>query len=99
MVETSRAGGWLVVRLTGDVDFVSGPPIEDDLERFLARGQHLIRFDVTEVEFMDSIGLRVVGGAYRTARAEGGRVEVVGATEELRRLFELSGMGFLLKSA
>jgi anti-anti-sigma factor len=96
MVEVTHEHDWAVVRLEGDVDVATAPPLRDAVERLQAGGERYVRFDASRVEFMDSQGLNLLAGAYKRAQALGGRIEVVGASSELRTVFTLTGLDWLL---
>lgn len=96
MVEVTHSDDWAVVRLEGDVDVATAPAVRDVVERLQAEGQRYVRFDAASVKFMDSQGLNVLAGAHKRAQALGGRIEVVGASAELRTVFGVTGLDWLL---
>jgi anti-anti-sigma factor len=52
--------------------------------------------DLTDVSFIDSSGLRVVTGAARAAQAGEVGFSICGASEAVRRIFEITGLSELL---
>lgn len=96
MVEVTHDHDWAVVRLEGDVDVATAPALRDVVERLQADGQRYVRFDAASVKFMDSQGLNLLAGAHKRAQALGGRIEVVGASGELRTVFSVTGLDWLL---
>jgi anti-anti-sigma factor len=61
-VAVEEADGIVVLRLSGELDLVSEPILQDALER--ARG-HAARIELADLAFMDSTGLRALLGAAR----------------------------------
>lgn len=96
MVEITYDGDWAVIRLPDDLDVAAVLDIRDAVEGLVRHGERDLRFDATHVRFMDSGGFALLIGAYKSARAAGRAMQVVGASEELRRLFNASGVGWLL---
>jgi anti-sigma B factor antagonist len=95
-MDRNAAGDWTTVRLTGEIDLVTVEPFREQVEGLLAGGECLLRFDLSDVTFLDSQGLALLALAHRGAKAAGGRIQVVGASGTLRRLLEFSGMAWLL---
>ena len=83
---TERPRGY---RLRGEVDLSAADALAKTLQRATAHTESL-HLDISDVTFLDSIGLAVV---IRTALALEGRGNVVltGARPPVRRVLELSG--------
>jgi anti-anti-sigma factor len=89
--EDAGSGGERVIRLRGELDIDSAT----DLERALLRSrpaQQRVVLDLSELQFMDSTGLRVLLRA--RAVAEEGRWEIVlrAVPPNIRRLFDMTGV-------
>ena len=96
MVEVTYDGSWAVMQLPGDLDVAAVLDIRDAVDGLVRHGQWDLRFDASRVTFMDSGGFALLIGAYKSARAAGRQMQVVGASADLRRLFNASGVGWLL---
>ena len=96
MVEITYDGDWAVIRLPDVLDIGVVGDIRDTIDGLIRRGQHRLRFDVSGVEFMDSQGFVLLIGVNKSARAAGGDLQIVGASDALRRLFNASGLAWLL---
>lgn len=91
LAEEAGSGGERVIRLHGELDIDTVP----DLERALLRSrpvQQRVVLDLSELQFMDSTGLRVLLRA--RAAAEEGRWEIVmrDVPPNIRRLFDMTGV-------
>jgi anti-sigma B factor antagonist len=91
-VKTDDHGGWTVVRLDGEVDVASAPRLREKLVDLVAAGRHRLAVDLTEVSFLDSVGLGVLIGGVKRARAQGGELVLVGATGGVERVLDLTGL-------
>ena len=61
-VAVEEANGIVVLRLSGELDLMGEPILQDALER--ARGR-TVRIELTDLAFMDSTGLRALLSAAR----------------------------------
>ncbi len=64
----------------------------DKVDELYKAGVNEFVFDFSEVSFMDSSGIGMVMGRYKAASETGGKVVVMGISEPIRRIFEISGL-------
>lgn len=84
-----------VVVATGELDAASSVDLGQALDTALNAGQG-ITLDLSAVTFIDSSALRVVVAALRHASDEGQPFSVPGASDAVRRLFEITGLSSFL---
>ena len=95
-VRSRVAGGTAVVALEWDLDLAAAPEAAEALRAAQADGGPVV-LDLRALRFMDSSGLRVVLEAQRRAAGSGdGALRIATAEGEVRRVFELSGVGALV---
>ena len=83
----------IVMRLSGDIDHHSAGEIRRRLESEIrGSGAVNIAFDMRDVTFMDSSGIGVMIGRYKTVSALGGHMIVYNASDRIKRLLEMSGI-------
>lgn len=83
----------LNVSLAGEVDHHAASGIRSAVDRELQRtGVKNLAFDFSKVTFMDSSGIGVIMGRYRIVKLLGGQVYIYGASAEIRRIIEMSGI-------
>ena len=63
--------------------------IDNEITRFVPRK---VVFDFSNVSFMDSAGIGMLIGRYKTIKILGGELEIVNVTRQVRKLFEISGI-------
>ena len=95
-----RRGQRIIVRLTGELDHHSAEHVRQSLDIVLSDlTVRELQLDMEGVSFMDSAGLGVVLGRYRTLAARGGRLIVSGVRTPVDRIFRMSGLYALVERA
>ena len=83
----------LTVYLTGEIDHHSARGMRERADTELVkRRPGMLILDFSDVSFMDSSGVGLVMGRYKTAAALGCGVQVRGLKPRDRRIMELSGL-------
>lgn len=96
VVDITYENGVLTALLYGEIDHHKAPEIRSmiDLKCESFRPKVLV-LDFSGVTFMDSSGIGLVMGRYRTVSLLGGRCEVVNVPPMQKRVFALSGLSAL----
>lgn len=88
----------LIFVLTEDVDQHTSEKIrrkmDNEITRYMPRK---ILLDFNEVSFMDSAGIGLLIGRYKTSRLIGGTMEIVNATPAVKKVLEMSGVTRIIK--
>lgn len=81
-----------VVSAAGRIDSATAPELADAFESLTDAGQYGIVLDMSEVEFISSVGLRVLVDTRRTCRKNNrGDLALASVSENVRRTLELAG--------
>lgn len=86
-----------VVKARGRIDSMTAPALEEAFEAVIEAGRSRIVFDMGEVNFISSVGLRVMIDAQKACRRSGGEVVVAGLSPLIDRAFDLAGYHSLFK--
>ena len=91
--QTTRNGTVAVIVATGELDLSGAAVLEAELER-VAEDPELgaIVLDLSELEFMDSSGLRLIVLADMRSREAGRRFSLIRGPETVHRVFEITRM-------
>ena len=82
----------LIIKIFGELDQHKAS-VRENADRELGRtGAVNVAFNFENVTFMDSSGIGVIMGRYKTVTALGGKVIIYGASDEVNRLIEMSGI-------
>ena len=80
-----------IVRCTGKLAAGSTAILQTEV-RALIQGSKRIVLDLTDLGYMDSMGLGTIIGLYVSARSAGGRLEVINLSARVRQLFSITNM-------
>lgn len=87
----------ILVRAAGEIDHHSSETIRRLVEKEIRRsGAVNIAFDFGRVSFMDSSGIGMLIGRYKTVKALGGSIILYDTSEQVKRLVEMSGLSELI---
>jgi len=91
-VETVHDGAVTQILLCGEVDTANLPQLEDGLADIALGGNREVRFDVSDLNFMDVAALRQLTLFARHLRESGYDVRTRGAQPLLEHLVRLTGV-------
>jgi anti-anti-sigma factor len=89
-VTTETKGAALIHRISGRIDTATSPDAEPRLTAEVRQGKR-VAFDMTDVAYVSSAGLRVVLMAAKLARANAGALAIFGLQPTVREVFAISG--------
>lgn len=83
----------LIIEIIGDIDHHSADEIRDEADKQYARsGMKNILFDFSGVSFMDSSGIGMIMGRYKSIREQGGRMAIACMNSNIKRIYAISGL-------
>lgn len=89
-VDVAQEGGVSVVCVSGDVDLHSAPDLRVRLAALAdAKVDHVV-LDLSDATFLDSMALGVILAAKKRQTAAQGRFDMVVASRDIRRIFEIT---------
>ena len=80
------------VRVIGELDMLTAPRLERELELLCERGYRQVDLDIGDLTFVAAAGLTVFARSDGRLRAMPGRLRLVGPTPRCRRLLALTGL-------
>jgi anti-sigma B factor antagonist len=91
-VSTEFDDGGTVIAVVGEVDIASAPELKQALESVTAVKPEMVIVDLTLVEFLDSTGLGVLVGAFKSCSDAGVGFRIVASDRRVLRVFEVTGL-------
>lgn len=84
----------LLARIKGELDMHTADDLRQSIEQYLKDYPSIknLLMDLAGTSFIDSSGVGVILGRYKTLMQRGGKLGAVSLTPQVRRIFELSGM-------
>lgn len=79
-------------KIVGEIDAFTAPVLKERLAATEQLENLNAELDISEVDYMDSTGLGVFVGFYKTIKSNGGNLKITGVNKRLKRLFEITGL-------
>ena len=90
-ITESKAGTNLVFSLSGRLDATTSSQLEKLVAERLQAGANRLLFDLSELQYISSAGLRVLAKTLKQVSAAEGRMALCGLQEPVRMVFDISG--------
>jgi anti-anti-sigma factor len=91
--------GVIQLSIVGRIDGMSSFSIQEQLNELIMGGSRIIVADLEKVNFLSSAGLRVFLGAQKELNTVGGEIILFKPTELVMRVFNITGLDALFKTA
>lgn len=85
----SQGAGAVTVKLTGSLDTATAPELERQLAPVLASLAKDLVFDLAQLKFISSAGLRVFSTARKALKERGGQASFVNMQPQIQEVFEI----------
>jgi anti-anti-sigma factor len=83
------SAGGVTVRLTGSLDTSTAPELERQLAPVLAGTARDLVFDLRDLKFISSAGLRVFSNARKQVKERGGQASFIHLQPQIQEVFEI----------
>ena len=86
---TGQDTGAVTVKLTGSLDTATAPELERQLAPVVAGPVKDIVFDLAQLKFISSAGLRVFSATRKTLKERGGQASFIHMQPQIQEVFEI----------
>jgi len=86
---SGKDAGAVTVKLTGSLDTATAPELERQLAPVLAEPVKDIVFDLEQLKFISSAGLRVFSTTRKTLKERGGQASFIRMQPQIQEVFEI----------
>jgi anti-sigma B factor antagonist len=99
-----RAGGTIATMSSdytlqpeGEIDVATVGPLREQWLATIAEHQpHTVIFDLSQVTFLDSMGLGLILGVHRRQRLRGGSVAIINASPIIVKMLHITGLHLVM---
>ena len=94
-ITKTQIGEKITFTLSGRVNAESSPEFQDKLITAFNEAKEII-IDIKEIAYISSAGLRVLLMGQKTAKIKDSSMTITGASKEIMRVFEMTGLSDIL---
>jgi len=96
-IQDRQVNGVTVLALKGSIDALTAPTIAEAIQAQIRKGNIRLVADMSGVDYTSSAGLRVILGAIKDTRSQGGDFRLAGVKADVMKVLTLSGYTNILK--
>ncbi len=89
-ISMKNENGATTLEIEGRIDTTTAPKLDARVGEVISAADQLV-FDLTNVEYISSAGLRIILQTHKSMSAKNGIFKIIGANEELMEIFEMTG--------
>ncbi len=82
-----------IISVAGELDIATSPQLQSELDLVFADGAQHVVIDLTETDFVETTGLRIL---LKASRQTCGSLSILCPNPRVRRVFELTGVAELV---
>lgn len=90
-ITKEKEGNRLTISISGRLDAKNAPKLEAELSGGVLDDVDELHFDMSELEYTSSMGLRVMLRAYQVIEDKDGKMVIEHVNDDLMEVFELTG--------
>ena len=96
-IQLSIKGNALIAKPDCEIDHHSAERLRGQVDAAFDKSscRHIV-FDFSDVKFMDSSGIGMIIGRYKNAEKRGGRLALAAMSDDMGRLFHISGLAKII---
>ena len=96
-IQDKQVNDVTVLALKGSLDAMTAPKVTEFIQSQVGKGNIKLVADFNGVDYTSSAGLRVLLGAIKETRAQGGDLRLTGVQPDVMKVLTLSGFANILK--
>ena len=94
-IRSERTDGLAMVAVSGDLSIANADALDQELQREHEAGASEIMLDLSNLDFIDTTGVRMLYVAYTRARESGDRFRMIRGPAPVQRVLDSHGLGNL----
>src|SRR5262245_29288152 len=97
-IQEQKAGAVMAVSIKGRLDTIAAKTAEEKLLKLIDGGEKKLVIDLGQLEYINSIGLRVFMLCAKRLKAGGGELAVCAMTPPIHKIFDIAGFLSLFRT-
>lgn len=90
--EINQSNGFVEVLVSGEIDAYTAPRLREMVYPLANQEQVEMVINLSGVSFMDSTGLGMLVGLFKTVKVHRGTFKIMGLSTRLKKLFDITGL-------
>lgn len=95
-IQETMQNNTCVVRVTGRLDATTAPELDQAVTQMIGQEKHKMAFDLTQLEYVSSAGLRTFLVVAKKLKALNGELSLAGLQGNIKEVLEISGFPSIL---
>ncbi|MGN0476873.1 MAG: STAS domain-containing protein [Ruminococcus sp.] len=95
-IKTDFSNKKLTVALSGRLDTITSPQLEEEVNRFSLDEINEIIINANDLEYISSAGLRIVLMLHKKMAEQNGQFRLLNVNEMIKEIFDMTGMSDFL---
>jgi len=90
-ITTEKKDNLMLINLTGKLDSITSPQLEDKLIKTIDEENYNIIFNCINLDYISSAGLRVLLVGAKKVKVKDGKIKLANLKKHIREVFEIAG--------
>lgn len=96
-IEFIESSHELTIKLSGELDHHGAEKTRDEIDEKINKNEITkLIIDFKNLDFIDSSGIGFVIGRYKNIRKRNGLIEIINASNKVRKILDMSGIGKII---
>ena len=95
-ISKKKEDGTLIISVNGRLDAVSSPDFDQELRQHMDEGETSLVFDLNELDYISSAGLRSFLIVAKKLKATSGKIALASLQDIVKQVFEVSGFNQII---
>lgn len=96
-ITAEKVGAVFAIQLAGRLDAQTSKAVEEQLLSFIEGGEHSLVLDLSRLDYISSVGLRVFMLAAKRLKSVNGRMTMAGLQPTVQQIFDIAGFSTMFR--
>ena len=96
-IDINQVNSCIEVLVSGEIDVYTASRLKEVVNPLASQDHVEMVINLSGVSFMDSTGLGVLVGLFKTVKSHNGKFQIIGLSNRLKRLFDITGLAEIIQ--